>query len=100
MLAVADMRLKEATMPPFGRRLAERGRADRAKGRVPATISFAGGQQQKCYVWSSPLTGALFEVTSILGIPDAFQLRLSGNEVRTAAVVRRSPGRVTVKFRQ
>jgi hypothetical protein len=85
-------------MATFGRRPPEKRRATREKTRTPASMVFSSAPPLKCVVVELSRTGALLEVESILGIPDQFDLRISGQPSKLVAVVRRRPGHLSVKF--
>jgi hypothetical protein len=85
-------------MPTFGQRPPERRRAPRKALNLRAAIECPGAAPQKCIVLELSEVGALLEVTSILGIPDQFHLRIPGQGSRLVEVVRRRPSRLAVRF--
>ncbi len=82
----------------FGRRFPEKRRAPRKPVQIRATIEYASAPPQKCFIVNLSQTGALLEVTSILGVPDHFQLRVAGQGSWPVVVKRRSPSKLAVVF--
>jgi hypothetical protein len=84
---------------PFGKREAkhvDRRREEREPTDVDATIILPGTIMM-CRVVDSSKTGARLSLTSILGIPEEFDLRVRGQTYR-AKVVRKTPRGLGVKF--
>jgi len=82
----------------FGRRTPERRRAPRERVQIKATIEYGSAPPQKCFIVNLSQTGALLEVTSVLGVPDKFQLRVAGQGCWPVEVKRRSPSKLAVTF--
>jgi hypothetical protein len=82
----------------FGRRIPERRRTPRERVQIKATIEYGGASPQKCFIINLSQTGALLEVTSILGVPDQFQLRVAGQGSWRVEVKRRTPSKLAVVF--
>jgi PilZ domain-containing protein len=94
------------TAPPiFGKRRttaqvgdAERRDAPRHQTSIAARITMPGGKSVRCCIINMSSSGALLLVSSLLGVPEHFDLQDNAGEVRRAQVVRREPSRVAVRF--
>jgi hypothetical protein len=73
-------------------------RAARHLGNIGATIILPNGDQVRCIVKDFSKSGALLLVTSVLGLPDAFELQAIAGPRRSVRVVRRGAGRVAVRY--
>ena len=73
-------------------------KTDRRPGNVEATIVCVGGDRIRCHVKDFSNTGALLLVSSVLGVPDEFELHAGPALRRRVAVVRRGSGRIAVRF--
>jgi hypothetical protein len=73
-------------------------RATRMPGNIGAFIILASGDRLRCIVKDFSITGALLIVPSVLGLPDDFELQAVGGPCRCVNVVRRSAGKVAVRF--
>jgi hypothetical protein len=92
----------------FGRRITdkkaprqpapEKRRAPREPVQIRATIEHGSARPQKCFIVNLSKTSALLAVTSVLGLPDQFQLRVAGQGCWPVQVVRRAPAKVAVVF--
>jgi hypothetical protein len=73
-------------------------RAARKPGNIGAFIILANGHRLRCIVKDFSITGALLIVPSVLGLPNDFELQAVGGPCRCVNVVRRSAGKVAVRF--
>jgi hypothetical protein len=73
-------------------------RAERRLGNIGALIILANGDQMRCVVKDFSKTGALLIVSSVLGLPNEFELQAIGGPRRSVRVVRRGSGKVAVRF--
>ena len=90
-------------MSTFGKRKAtgfggvERRRTKRTALATPGAILFGVNESLPCVVENASEKGARLLVQSVLGIPDAFRLRVGG-VTRSAKLLRTTPGRLYVRF--
>jgi len=84
----------------FGKRLKDGDRRSAPRKRAPlnATITYGSGNSVRCSVIDVSGSGALLQLSSILGIPSKFRLQEGRGPTRTVEVVRRGPSRLAVKF--
>lgn len=80
----------------FGKRAADRRRAPRKRVQIKATIELGSAPPQRCFIVNLSQTGALLEVTSVLGVPDEFQLRVAGQGSWQVEVKRRALSKLAV----
>jgi hypothetical protein len=73
-------------------------RAERKPGNIGALIILASGDKLRCVVKDFSKTGALLIVSSVLGLPDEFELQAIGGPRRNVRIVRRGAGKVAVRF--
>ncbi len=91
-------------MPTFGKRTAsghggiERRKEPRYRVSARATIHYGLNESVECSLEDISASGASLIVTSLLGIPQRFALRIQGQPLRQAAVVRMSPRRIMIRF--
>ena len=90
--------VREPNNVSFGQRTTDRRRAHRERVQIEATIEHGSAPPQKCFIVNLSQTGALLEVTSILGVPDEFRLRVAGQGSWQVAVKRRRPSKLAVAF--
>jgi hypothetical protein len=82
---------------PVGYPGPERRSAPRRELDLPGEILLPGRPSRECRILDVSKTGARLGVDSVLGIPVAFELRAAKQTLR-ATVVRKTPGRLYVKF--
>lgn len=78
----------------------ERRRSRRMSLNVPGSIRYGLSAEVPCVVVSLSGTGAALVVESVFGIPQEFELYMSGHPDRHVTVVRQSAGRLHVRFRR
>jgi hypothetical protein len=72
--------------------------AERKTINVAAIIHMPDGYRMRCFVKDFSKTGALLVVATVLGLPNEFPLQAIGGPRRNVRVVRRSAGKVAVRF--
>jgi hypothetical protein len=85
-------------MPAFGKRAADRRRASRERVQIKATIEHGSAPPQRWFIVNLSQTGALLEVTSVLGVQNEFQLRVAGQGSWQVEVKRRTLSKLAVAF--
>jgi hypothetical protein len=85
--------VSEKRLPPVEKR-----GAPRDPVQIRATIEHPRAEPQDCFIVNLSQTGALLTVTSILCLPDRFQLRVAGKGCWPVRVVRRTQAKVAVEF--
>jgi hypothetical protein len=76
----------------------ERRRIPRKRADLPAQIVVPTGQTYACRVLNHANGTARLSLTSVLGIPDAFELH-TGGTVYEAQTIRRGVGTLVVRFK-
>jgi hypothetical protein len=82
---------------PVGHPGPERRSAPRRELKLPGEILLPSGPSRECQLLDVSKTGARLGIDSVLGVPSSFELRVAGQTLR-ATVVRKTPGRLYVKF--
>jgi hypothetical protein len=84
----------------FGKRLKDGDRRSAPRKRSPlnGTITYGTGNSIRCSVIDISGSGALLQLTSILGVPNQFRLQEGRGPTRSVEVVRRGPSRLGVRF--
>jgi hypothetical protein len=92
-----ELKMSFGKRTPVGHAGPERRSAPRRELVLPAEILLPGRPTRDCQILDISRTGARIGINSVFGIPVSFELRMPGQTLR-ATVVRKTPGRLYVKF--